>query len=396
MNQELIYLDHAATTPMFPEVLEEMLPYLTSDFGNPSSVYGLGQKSKNAIELARKRIATQLGAREGEIIFTSGGTESDNWAIRGAALQNKEKGRHIITSAVEHQAVLHTCEQLEEEGFEVTYLPVDRYGFISISQLEQAIRGDTILISIMFANNEVGSIQPIAEIGRIARERGILFHTDAVQAVGILGIDVNRLKIDLLSLSGHKFNGPKGVGALFIRNGVKLSKCMNGGHQERNKRAGTENVAGIVGMGKALERSGFQRDQVEQRLTDLRNKSIEKILKRIPDATLNGHPTRRLPGNINISFPFVEAESIIILMDRRGIAVSSGSACTSGSFEPSHVLLAMGVPHEMAHGAIRMTLSADTTEKQMDISIEALSNIVNRLRAQSPLHQQFIKQGEIK
>lgn len=395
MSQELIYLDHAATTPMYPEVLEEMLPYLTKAFGNPSSVYGLGRESKNAIELARKRVASELGAIESEIIFTSGGTESDNWAIRGAALQSKKRGRHIITSIVEHQAVLYTCEQLENDGFEVTYLPVDRNGLVSVQQLEEAIREDTILISIMFANNEVGTIQPIEEIGKTAKKRGILFHTDAVQAAGTLEIDVNKLNIDLLSLSAHKFNGPKGVGALYIRTGVKISKYMNGGHQERNKRPGTENVAGIVGLGKALELSALQRQKIHQSMITIRDHGVINILERVPDAILNGHPTLRLPGNINISFPFVEAESIIILMDRKGLAVSSGSACTSGSFEPSHVLLAMGVPHELAHGAIRITIGAETTEQQIDIAVEALIKIVTQLREQSPLYKQ-IKKGEIK
>jgi len=390
MNQELIYLDHAATTPMYPEVLEEMLPYLTTAFGNPSSVYRLGQESKNAIELARKRVASELGAIESEIIFTSGGTESDNWAIRGAALQSKKRGRHIITSAVEHQAVLYTCEQLENDGFEVTYLPVDRNGLVSVQQLEEAIREDTILISIMFANNEVGTIQPIEEIGKIAKERGILFHTDAVQATGKLEIDVNKLNLYLISISAHKFNGPKGVGALYIRTGVKISKYMNGGHQERNKRPGTENVAGIVGLGKALELSALRRQKIHQSMITIRDHGVNTILERVPDAILNGHPTRRLPGNINISFPFVEAESIIILMDRKGLAVSSGSACTSGSFEPSHVLLAMGVPHELAHGAIRITIGAETTEKQIDIAAEALIKIVTQLREQSPLYKQIM------
>jgi cysteine desulfurase len=391
MDQERIYLDYAATSPMYPEVLEEMLPYLTSAFGNPSSVYGLGRDSKNAIELARDKVAFELGADISELFFTSGGTESDNWAIIGAARQNSKKGKHIITSSVEHQAVLYTCEQLELEGFDVTYLPVDQYGLIDIVQLEQSIREDTILISIMFANNEVGTIQPIEEIGRIARERGILFHTDAVQAAGTLQIDVHHLNIDLLSLSGHKFGGPKGVGALYIRKGVKISKHMNGGHQERNKRPGTENVAGIVGLAKALEITSGRRQAAEAHLTKLRNRGIESILTSIPGSILNGHPTRRLPGNINISFPFVEAESIIILMDRKGLAVSSGSACTSGSFEPSHVLLAMGTPHELAHGAIRITLGASTTQQQLDLAVKTLTDIVSQLTAKSPLHQQMIK-----
>jgi len=394
MNQGLIYLDHAATSPMHPEALEAMLPYLTSAFGNPSSVYDIGRESKNAIELARESVASELGADIREIFFTSGGTEADNWAILGAARQNATKGKHIITSSVEHQAVLYTCEQLEQEGFEVTYLPVDQYGLIDVAQLAQALREDTILISIMFANNEVGTIQPIEEIGRIAKERGILFHTDAVQAAGTLDIDVKRLNLDLLSLSGHKFGGPKGVGVLYVRKGVKLSKLMNGGHQERNKRPGTENVAGIVGLAKALEITSGRRQIVDARVTGLRNRAIEKILASSQGSILNGHPTRRLPGNINISFPFVEAESIIILMDRKGLAVSSGSACTSGSFEPSHVLLAMGVPHELAHGAIRMTLGADTTQQQLDIALEALTDIVSQLRTKSPLHQQIMKNIE--
>lgn len=389
MNRDIIYLDHAATTPISPEVLETMMPYLTTAFGNPSSTYQLGQESKNAIELARQKVALELGAKESEIIFTSGGTESDNWAIRGVAYQWKKRGNHIITSAIEHQAVIYTCEQLETEGFDVTYLPVDRFGQIDVSQLEQAIRPDTILISIMFANNEVGTIQPIEQIGKIARERDILFHTDAVQVAGAVEIDVHKMNIDLLSLSGHKVYGPKGIGALYIRTGVRISKFMNGGHQERNKRPGTENVAGIVGMGKAIEQAALHRNKESQRLLALRKKVIEEILRQVPGAILNGHPTQRLPGNINISFPFVEAESIIILMDRKEIAVSSGSACTSGSFEPSHVLLAMGVPHEMAHGAIRMSLGAENTQAQLETAVETLINIVKGLQEQSPLHKQI-------
>ena len=383
---KLIYLDHAATTPIKPEVLEEMLPYLTSLYGNSSSLYLLGRESKKAVEAAREKIALAINANINEIFFTGSGTEADNWALRGAAYQNMDRGKHIITTAIEHHAVLHTCQKLSKEGFEVTYLPVDDYGSINMQVLRNAIRPDTILISVMFANNEIGTIQPIKEIGKIAQEQGICFHCDAIQAIGSLPVDVKELNVDLLSVSAHKFYGPKGVGALYIRKGIKLQNLMDGGSQERNKRPGTENVAGIVGMGKAIEIAAREVDRNISCTSRLRDRAMEHILKTIPFTKLNGHPTVRLPGNLNISFQFVEAESMTILLDQRNIAVSSGSACASGSFDPSHVLLALGLSHEMAFGSVRFSFGEGNTEEDVDLFLESLTEIVSKLRENSPLY----------
>lgn len=387
MEKKFIYLDHAATTPLRKEVLDEMLPYLTTYYGNPSSLYSIGRESKKAIELSRNRVAKALNANINEIFFTSGGTEADNWALRGAAYQNRHKGKHIITTSIEHHAILHTCKQLENEGFEVTYLPVDPFGRIDLEQLKDNIRDDTILISTMFANNEIGTIQPIKRIGEIAKERGICFHTDAVQAAGSIKIDVKDLNVDLLSISGHKFYGPKGIGALYIRKGVKIQNYMSGGAQERNKRAGTENVAGIVGIGKALEIAVEKLDSNYKHISGLRDKTIDYILNKIPFTRLNGHPTERLPGNVNISFEFVEAESTIIMLDNKGIAVSGGSACASGSLDPSHVLLAIGLPHETAHGSLRFSFGEENTEEDVDYLLNALTEEINKLREMSPLYK---------
>lgn len=390
----MIYFDHAATTPMKKEVLNAMMPYLTENFGNPSSVYQIAQLNKKAIDEARETIAKYLGAKANEIYFTSGGTEADNWAIKGIAEANKEKGNHIITSKIEHHAVLHTCEYLEKQGYEVTYLDVDENGVVDLEQLKTAIKATTILITIMYANNEIGTIMPVEEIGRIAREHDIPFHTDAVQAVGQIKIDVVKQNIDLLSLSGHKINGPKGIGALFIRRGLKISQFMHGGGQERGKRGGTENVAAIVGFEKAMELAYKDFDQKINKLVYLRSKLIEGILNNIPYSKLNGHPTNRLANNTNISFEFVEGESVLLLLDMQGICASSGSACTSGSLDPSHVLLSIGLPHEKAHGSIRMTLGENSTQKEVDEVIEKLPAIIKRMRDMSPLYEEFIKESK--
>lgn len=387
MNSKMIYLDHAATTCLKPEVIKEMLPYLTSYYGNPSALYSIGRESKKAIELSRERIAKAINANVNEIYFTSGGTESDNWALRGAAYQNRKKGNHIITTVIEHHAILHTCKQLEDEGFVVTYLPVDEFGCCKEQHLLEAIREDTILISIMLANNEIGTIQPIQGMAKIAREKGILFHTDAVQAVGSLKIDVKALDVDLLSISAHKFHGPKGTGALYIRKGVQLKNFMSGGAQEKNKRAGTENISGIVGMGKAIEIAVEKLDENGEFIKGLRDRTINAILNQIPYVRLNGHETDRLPGNVNISFQFIEAESMIIMLDHKGIAVSSGSACASGSLDPSHVLLAIGLPHEIAHGSLRFSFGEENTHEEVDQLLETLTEAVKHLRDQSPLYQ---------
>lgn len=385
------YFDNAATTATRPEVAKEIMPYFTEQFGNPSSVYKIAQKNKNAVEHAREQVANAIGAGVNEIYFTAGGSEADNWAIKGIAESYANKGKHIITSCIEHHAVLHTCEYLETKGYEVTYLPVDEFGMISVEDLKNAIRKDTILISIMFANNEIGTIQPIAEIGEIARENGILFHTDAVQAVGHVDIDVNAMNIDMLSMSGHKFYGPKGIGALYIKKGIKLNPLIHGGAQERRRRAGTENVPGIVGMGLAAELAAKELGDEVPRLTALRDKLINSILEKVPYSRLNGHPTKRLPGNVNISFEFIEGESILLLLDYKGICASSGSACTSGSLDPSHVLLAIGLPHEKAHGSVRLSMGHFTTEEQVDYVIQELPPIIERLRAMSPLYEEFLK-----
>ena len=385
------YFDNAATTAVRPEVLEEMLPYFTESFGNPSSVYKIAQKNKNAIENAREQVAKAINAGVNEIYFTGSGSEADNWAIKGIAESYASKGKHIITSAIEHHAVLHTCEYLETKGYEVTYLPVDEDGLVSLEDLKKAIRKDTILISIMFANNEIGTIEPIAEIGKIARENDVLFHTDAVQAVGHINIDVKEMNIDLLSMSGHKFNGPKGVGALYVRKGIKLNPFIHGGAQERRKRAGTENVPAIVGMGKAIELAVNELESEVPRLTSLRDKLINGILEKIPYSRLNGHKTNRLPGNANISFEYIEGEGILLLLDYKGILASSGSACTSGSLDPSHVLLAIGLPHEKAHGSVSFSMGHFNTEEQVDYILKELPPIIERLRMMSPLYEEVLK-----
>lgn len=389
-----IYMDHAATTYVKPEVLNEMLPYFTDKFGNPSSIYFYGREAKEAIELARERVAKAIGAEPSEIYFTSGGTESDNWAIKGAAFANQKKGRHIITSSIEHHAVLHTCQYLEKLGFEVSYLPVDQYGMVDPDDVRRAITDKTILISIMMANNEIGTIEPITEIGNIARERNIYFHTDAVQAIGSIPVNVKDLNVDMLSLSGHKFYGPKGIGVLYIRKGVKIDAFMHGGAQERNRRASTENVPGIVGLGKAIEMAVATIDQRQKHLTQLRDRLINGIMNNIPYVRLNGHPEKRLPGNANFSFEFIEGESMLLSLDLKGVAASSGSACTSGSLDPSHVLLAIGLPHEVAHGSLRLTLGDDNTQEDVDYVIQILPDIVDRLRKMSPLFAE--RKGELK
>ncbi|MEL7607952.1 MAG: cysteine desulfurase NifS [Bacillota bacterium] len=382
-----VYLDNAATTAVRPSVLEKMIPYFSVEYGNPSSLHGFGQEGKKAVELAREQVAKALGAKPKEIIFTGCGTESDNMALRGVAAMKKAKGRHIITSSVEHHAVLHTAQALEKEGFEVTYLPVDEFGRVSARSVADAIRPDTILVSVMFANNEVGTIMPIAEIGAVCREKGVLFHTDAVQAVGHAHIDVEKMKIDLLSLSAHKFHGPKGTGALYVRSGIRLPSFLLGGAQESNRRAGTENVPGIVGLGAAIEIATEDIDRDVAKLIKKRDRLMRGIEEHIPYVKLNGHPTERLPGNVNYSIRYIEGESILLMLDINGIAASSGSACTSGSLDPSHVLLAMGMDHETAHGSVRMTLCEDTTEEEIDYVLDVYPKIVERLRQMSPLYK---------
>lgn len=382
---KIIYLDNSATTKIHPEVVESMMPYLTQLYGNASSIYQIGRESRKAVDSARDLVAKALGATSSEIFFTSGGTEADNWAIKGVAFANEKKGKHIITTNIEHHAVLHTCQYLEKQGFEVTYLPVKENGIVDVKDLESAIRKDTILISVMFANNEIGTIQPIKEIGEIAKEKGIYFHTDAVQAIGNIPIDVNTFNIDLLSLSGHKFNGPKGVGVLYIRRGVNITNLLHGGAQERTKRAGTESVAGIVGLGKAIEIATKDIEKKSKYLTELRDMTIEKLLTAIPNTILNGDPIKRLPGNVNVCFKYIEGESILLMLDMKGIYASSGSACTSGSLDPSHVLLAIGLPHEIAHGSLRLTFSTENTKEDVEYLLDTLPPIVERLREMSPL-----------
>lgn len=384
MSERRIYMDNAATTATRPEVLEAMLPYFTQHYGNPSSIHAYGRDARRAIENARKQVAAALGCEPREVYFTAGGSESDNWAIR-CALQNKQ-GKHIITSAIEHHAVLHTCEYMEKQGYEVTYLPVDEYGLVSVDDVKKAIRPDTVLITIMAANNEIGTIQPIAEIGKLAKEAGILFHTDAVQAVGAVPINVKEWNVDMLSLSGHKFHAPKGVGALYVRKGIRITNLIYGGAQERGLRAGTENLPGIVGLGKAIELAVAEIPEYTERLTKLRDKLIDGILASIPDVQLNGHRTQRLPGNVNVSIRYVEGEALLMRLDLAGVAASSGSACTSGSLDPSHVLLAIGLPHEIAHGSLRLSLGNNTTEEDVDYVLETLPNIITTLRAMSPLN----------
>lgn len=383
-EKKIVYMDHAATTYAAPEVVEAMLPYFSEKFGNPSSVYGIGQENKAAVEEARAKVAAAINAEPNEIYFTAGGTESDNWVLKGVAFANIRKGKHIITTAVEHHAILHAAEWLQSQGFEVTYLPVDQYGMVSPADVEKAIRPDTILISVMYANNEVGAIQPIAEIGAIARAHGIYFHTDAVQAVGHVPIDVKAEHIDMLSLSGHKFYGPKGIGVLYIRRGVRIQNLLHGGAQESRHRAGTENVAGIVGLGAAIERAVAAMPEESARLTAMRDHMIRELLK-IPASHLNGHPTQRLPNNVNITFEYIEGEGILLLLNMFGICASTGSACNSASLEPSHVLTAMGVPHEIAHGSVRLTLGERNTEEDVSYVLEKLPEVVRKLRSMSPL-----------
>lgn len=387
----MIYLDNAATTKCAPEVVEAMLPWFSEYYGNPSSVYELAGKSKEAVDEARRQIAGVIGAKENEIYFTAGGTEADNWAIKAAYEACKEKGNHIITSKVEHHAVLHTCQWLEKQGARVTYLDVDENGIIRLEDLERAITPETILITIMAANNEIGSVMPYKEIGMIAREHGILFHTDAVQAFGQLPIGVEECGIDMLSASAHKINGPKGCGCLYIRRGVKIRSFIHGGAQERKRRAGTENVPGIVGFGKAAQRAAATMEERTAKESRMRDYMISRIREKVPYCRLNGHPTLRLPNNVNFSFQFIEGESLLIMLDMEGICASSGSACTSGSLDPSHVLLAIGLPHEIAHGSLRLTLNEEITEQDVDFVVEKIAQIVEKLRNMSPLYEDFIK-----
>ena len=387
----MIYLDNAATTKTAPEVVDAMLPYFSEYYGNASTIYGLGAESKKAMDHARQTIADSLGAKPEEIYFTAGGSESDNWALKATAEAYASKGKHIITTKIEHHAILHTCEYLEKRGFEITYLNVDRDGLIRLDELKAAIRPDTILISVMFANNEIGTIEPIAEIGEIAKEHGVLFHTDAVQAYAQVPINVDEMHIDMLSASGHKLNGPKGIGFLYIRKGVKIRSFVHGGAQERSRRAGTENIPGIVGLGAAVERAMRIMDSKTRKEIELRDYLIGRLENEIPHCWLNGHRTKRLPNNINFSFLFIEGESMLIMLDMKGICASSGSACTSGSLDPSHVLLAIGLKHEEAHGSLRLTLSEDSTKEEMDIVAEEVKKIVQRLRDMSPLYEDFLK-----
>ncbi len=387
-----IYFDNAATTKLDEEVLKEMMPYLTNEYGNASSIYKLGRNNRSAVETAREKIAKAINAQPEEIYFTSGGTESDNTAIRGIAYSYKKKGNHIIISKIEHPAVLETCRQLEKEGFEVTYINVDEDGIIDLEQLKKSIKETTILISIMFANNEIGTIQPIKEIGKIAREKNIYFHTDSVQAVGSIKIDVKDMNIDSLSMSAHKFYGPKGIGALYIRKGVIFQKFMNGGHQEKNKRAGTENVPAIVGMGKAIEIAYRDLEEHTKYIKELRDYYVKEVQSRISYIKINGDMDKRLPGNSNISFRFIEGEGLLLNLDLKGICASSGSACTSGSLDPSHVLLAIGLPHEIAHGSLRITIGKYNTKEEINYLVENLVEIVERLRNMSPLYDKFVKE----
>ena len=393
---KMIYLDNAATTKTAPEVVEAMLPYFSEFYGNASTVYEFGGKSKEAVSRAREIIANAIGAKENEIYFTAGGSESDNWAIKAAAEAYGDKGKHIITSKIEHHAVLHTCQWLEQNGFEVTYLDVDEFGVVKLEELKKAIRPDTILISIMFANNEIGTIEPVEEIGRIAKEQGILFHTDAVQAFGQVPIHVDELNIDMMSSSGHKLNGPKDIGFLYIRKGVKIRSFVHGGAQERKRRAGTENVPGIVGFGKAVELAMANMETRTAKERELRDYLMERILKEIPFSRINGHRTSRLPNNVNICFQFVEGESLLIMLDMKGICGSSGSACTSGSLDPSHVLLAIGLPHEIAHGSLRLTLGEETSREDIDYTVDAVKEIVKKLREMSPLYEDYMKKNSPK
>ena len=394
MEKKLIYMDNAATTPVKPEVLDAMLPYFTEKFGNPSSIYSISSENKKAITDAREVIAKTINTTPENIYFTAGGSESDNWALKATADAYASKGKHIITTKIEHHAILHTCEYLETKGFEITYLDVDENGLVKLDELTAAIRPDTILISVMFANNEIGTIEPIAEIGKIAHEHGVLFHTDAVQAYTQVPIDVEAMNIDKMSTSGHKINGPKGIGFLYIRKGVKIKSFIHGGAQERHRRAGTENVTGIIGLAKAAEIATANMKERTAEEIKVRDHLIERIEKEIPYAKLNGDRVKRLPNNVNFSFQFVEGESMLILLDSKGICASSGSACTSGSLDPSHVLLAIGLPHEIAHGSLRLTISDQITMEDADYVVDNLKEIVNHLREMSPLYEDFIKKNK--
>ncbi|MFA6308142.1 MAG: cysteine desulfurase NifS [Clostridia bacterium] len=390
MAENFIYLDHSATTSVKKEVLDAMIPYFSDRYGNPSSIYSIAREGKKAIEEARESVARSLGAKSSEIFFTGSGTESDNWALKGFVYANKDKGNHIITSSIEHHAIINTCKFLEKNGFEITYLPVDKNGFVSLDELSAAIKPTTILISIMYANNEIGTIEPIEEIGKLSKERGIAFHTDAVQAVGNVKIDVDELNVDMLSLSAHKLYGPKGVGALYVRKGIKINSFLHGGNQEKGRRASTENVPGIVGLAKALELVTNNLEEHNKKLIKLRDKTIDEITKKIPYIRLNGDRNKRLSGNVNISFRYIEGESLLLMLDMKGIAASSGSACTSGSLDPSHVLLAIGLPHEIAHGSLRVTFGDENTMEDVDKLLEVLPPIVNSLRQMSPLYEEVL------
>lgn len=391
MSKKIVYVDHAATTYVKPEVFETMKPYFTDLYGNPSSIYYLGRENKKVLEGARQKIAECIGAESAEVYFTNSGTEADNWAVKGVAYANRKKGKHLITSSIEHHAVLEVFGFLKTEGFEVTILPVDENGLVSPEELKKALRPDTTLVSIMFANNEIGTIQPIKELAAIAKEKGVIFHTDAVQAMGNVAVKVQELGVDLLSLSAHKFYGPKGVGALYIKKGTRINNLILGGAQERGRRAGTENVPGIIGMASALEIAYRDLDKYNKHLKNLSDRFIEKVTKRIPYVRLNGDRNKRLPGNVNFSFNFVEGESLLLMLDMKGIQASSGSACTSGSLDPSHVLLAIGLPHEIAHGSLRITFGERNTEGDVDYIVDCLEEIVGKLRMMSPLYEDFVK-----
>ena len=393
MQKQIIYFDHAATTYVKPEVFEAMKPYFTQEYGNPSSIYSIGRSNKRALENARISVAKAIGAAEpSEIYFTGSGSESDNWAIKGAALSLQKKGKHIITSSIEHPAVLETCEYLQKkQGYEISHIKVDNEGLISPDDVEKAIRPDTVLVTIMMANNEIGTIQPIKEISQVCKKHGVLFHTDAVQAAGNIPIDVKDLGVDLLSVSGHKFYAPKGTGMLYIRKGVRIEPLIHGGHQERNRRAGTENIPGIVGFAKGLELANDNMEAHYEKLKNLRDRALKGITKRIPHIKVNGSMESRLPGNLNVSFRFVEGESVLLMLDMKGIKASSGSACTSGSLDPSHVLLAIGLPHEIAHGSLRITFGEVNTEQEVDYLVDTLDEIITKLRDMSPLYEDFVK-----
>lgn len=391
-----VYMDNAATTPVSPAVLEKMLPYFSECYGNANSIHSTGLDARKALNAARKKVAAALNCNPEEVYFTSGGSESDNWALKGVAFANRKKGNHIITSAIEHHAILHTCEWLEKQGFEITYVPVDADGLVNPADVEAAITDKTILISIMAANNEIGTIEPIAELAAVCKAHGVLFHTDAVQAIGSVHFDVKAMNIDMLSMSGHKFHAPKGVGVLYVKRGVRLQNLINGGAQERGKRAGTENLASIVGLGKAIEIATANIDAHNAYLSKIRDHIIERIEKEIPYVRVNGDRTHRLPGNVNVCFRFIEGEALLMSLNAKGIAGSSGSACTSGSLDPSHVLLAIGLPHEIAHGSLRLSLSEENTMEEADYAVDCLVEIVARLRAMSPLYDDFIKENKNK